>query len=94
MLLLVASDPRWLSFSLFADVLPIRTDVHLAIGTAHLCPNGQHHEIFKVGSNPVRSTGFHKRIARRKKVLLRSSKARPKSICTLGGNLNAKCEFF
>ena len=54
MLLLVASDPRWLSFSLFADVLPIRTDVHLAIGTAHLCRNAQHHEIFKVGLHPVR----------------------------------------
>ena len=54
MLLLVVSDPRWLSFPLFADVLPIRTDVHLVIGTAHLCRNAQHHEIFKVGSNPVR----------------------------------------
>ena len=31
MLSLVVSDPRWLSFPLFADVLPIRTDVHLVI---------------------------------------------------------------
>ena len=53
MLLLVVSDPRWLSFPLFADVLPIRTDVHLVISNAHLCRNAQHHEIFKVGSNPV-----------------------------------------
>ena len=58
MLLLVVSDPRWLSFPLFADVLPIRTDVHLVIGTAHLCRNAQHHEIFKVGSNPVRAHWF------------------------------------